>query len=408
MKIFLFIFFSAILLNGNGQQIESFQFDSDKVESYELDFIEINNLVLIPVTINKTESLYFILDSGAEHTVLFGSETNNLSIDTTYLRKVRVAGAGKNEAISAYVSPHNSLKIGTVKGGNLNLIYIPDKFVQFSDLLGHPVHGILGVSIFHSFVIELDYFSHKVRFHNPETYHVPKRFNKLDITIEGNRPFIDLDIEITPRVNLKTNLLVDLGESKPISLFLNSHEYIYLPYPNYAANLGKGINGIIEGRVAKLESVIIDKYQLNNVIASFPDVKALKFLTTNANRNGSLGAGILKRFRTVFDLRDKAIYLKKTGLLRQPFNYDKTGLIVVAEGSDFGTFRISGIVDDSPGQKAGLQAGDIITYISGDSVEGLKFGEMLQLIENSGRKIEIIVLRNDKEVKKTMRVFRLI
>jgi len=409
MKYWLTVILFSLLFNDlQAQSISGFSFVSDSVRSYTVKFKEINNLVLIPLTFNESDTLFFILDSGAENTTLFGAEFDSPPIDTTHLRRVKVSGAGEDEAVSAFVSPVNNIRSGPILGKNINIVYIPDDFIQFSDLLGHPVHGILGVPIFHSFIIKLDYYKHEVTFYRPGEYKPKKRFTKLPLQINGNRPFIDLFVEIHPRITMTTNLLVDLGESKPLSLFLSTNEAFILPYPNYHANLGKGMNGIVTGKVARVSSVVIGQYAIRNVITAFPDQEAIQFLTGNDQRNGSVGSGVLMRFITIFDLPGNSLYLKKTRWLRQPFSYDKTGIIIVAEGDKYDILRITGLIDNTPGAKSGLQKNDIILAINGSSVKGKQLGEVLQLIEEKGKRLNFKIDRNGRTMEFDIKLNKLL
>jgi hypothetical protein len=389
------------------QTIAPFSFVTDSVHSYTVKFKEINNLILVPLSFNDIDTLYFIMDSGAENITLFGSEFSEPPVDTMNLRQVKVAGGG-SELLTAFVSPFNSIRIGPITGEDLNTIFIPGDFVSFSDLLGHPVHGIIGVPIFHSFVIKLDYFKKTITFYDRDHIKIKRRYSKLPLTIRNGRPYLDIDVEIHPRITMSTSLLVDLGESKPMSLFLSTNEAFILPYPNYYANLGKGLSGMVTGRVASVNSVTIDRYVLRNVITAFPDQEAIQFLTNAPDRNGSLGAGILKRFVTIFDLANEAIYLKRTGLMRHPFSYDKTGLIIVAEGERFDQFRISGVIRESAAERAGLRKDDLIHAIRGEPVQGKSLGIVLKMIEDSGRKIFIDVERDGEILEYRIRVFKVL
>ena len=396
-----------LVLSAQAQNISHFSFISDSVSHHTMKFKVINNLILLPLSFNGSDTLYFILDSGAENITLFGAEFETPPVDTSQLRLVNVAGSG-DELIRAFVSPINKMKIGQIIGKSVNIIYIPDDFIQFSDLLGHEVHGILGIQIFQSFVIKLDYFHREVTFIDIDYFKPKRRYSQLPVNLVSGRPFIDLEVEIHPKIKMETNLLVDLGESKPLSLFLSTNEAFILPYPNYYANLGKGLSGMITGRVARVKSVTIDKFVLNNVITAFPDQDAIQYLTSNSRRNGSLGAGILRRFVSVFDLPHKMIYLKRSGLLRQPFSYDNTGLIMVAEGVSFDEFRITGVIAGSAAEKSGLQQDDLVIAVNGEPTKGLKLGEVINLISIGGRKLHFDVQRNEELLEFSFKVFKVL
>ena len=174
----------------------------------------------------------------------------------------------------------------------------------------------------------------------------------------------------------------------------------------HQANLGKGLNGVVTGKVARISSITIDKHILNNVITGFPDQTAIQYLTNTENRNGSIGAGILKRFVTVFDLPHERLYLKRTGMLKQPFNYDKTGIIIVAEGENYDTFRITGIIAKTPGEKSGLKKNDVILAINGTQLKGLHLGEVVKVMEEAGRMVYFDIDRDGEVLQLKMRLFK--
>ena len=66
--------------------------------------------------------------------------------------------------------------------------------------------------------------------------------------------------------------------------------------------------------------------------------------------------------------------------------------------------RIDGVVPDSPADKAGMQAGDILTHMGGDAVNGLGgFNELLKKLE-PGDKVELRWTRAGAEQKATVTV----
>jgi hypothetical protein len=390
-----------------GQSSSSFYIEDENLSNCTVAFKEINNLILIPLFLNDSDTLYFILDSGAENITLFSSEFKNAPLDTSNLRQVKVVGAGKDQSIEAYISPLNKIEFGGITGDQQTIVYIPDSTIKFSDLLGHPVHGILGIPIFKSFVIEIDYPNKVVTFYKNDTYLPKKKYTEVELTIMGSRPFIELNMELQPRINLYTTLLLDSGESKPLSLFLNSNELLFIPYPNYFTNLGKGLNGMITGKLAKITGITLGDFIIYDVITAFPDEENIIHLTKFEERNGSIGAGILKRFTSVIDLENEKLYLKRNKFYRYPFKYDKTGIIIVAEGLYYDYFRISGVVKGSAGDKAGAKENDRILKINGVDLANKKIGEVMQLMEDGGRIVELEVLRDQKIIQLKVHNYRL-
>ena len=86
----------------------------------------------------------------------------------------------------------------------------------------------------------------------------------------------------------------------------DAHE---LPKKCIAANLGIGFNGPVTGFISRINEIDIGKYDIKNLISSFPDDDSLQN-ASGQNRDGNLGIGLLKRFVVVFDYPGNAIYLK--------------------------------------------------------------------------------------------------
>ena len=409
MKRIYFILIQIILYGSAlGSSLPYFTFDDNEHVPYAIRFEEINNLILLPLTINSSDTIYFILDSGAENTILFGSEFDHPPIDTNNLRSVKIAGLGDQESISAFVSANNKIKIGNVIGLNQDIVYIKNDYLHFSETIGRPIHGILGASIFHNFLIQVNYYNHKITFLPQDSPKIKKRrYSVLDLNTVNNRPYIKLDIEIHPRINLITNLLIDLGESKPLSLYLNSHELIFLPEPNYFANLGKGLTGIVTGRVGKISGLRLGKYYMDDVVTAFPDEEDIRHIVSIEDRNGSLGAGILKQFISVFDLKNNLLYLRRGSLIKNTFKFDKSGLVIIARGKNFDEFLITGVIEGTTAYRAGVKIGDIITAVNYENVEGKKIGDVLNLIEKGGRKFSLTINRNGEEKIYKLKIFKI-
>jgi C-terminal processing protease CtpA/Prc len=99
--------------------------------------------------------------------------------------------------------------------------------------------------------------------------------------------------------------------------------------------------------------------------------------------------------------------LKRNKFYKYPYKYDKTGIIIVAEGLLYDYFRISGVVEGSAGDKAGAKENDRILKINGVDLAYKKIGEVMQLLDDSGRTVELEVLRNQKIIQIKVHNYRL-
>ena len=99
--------------------------------------------------------------------------------------------------------------------------------------------------------------------------------------------------------------MLDTGSSDAIWLYQN--DSLNLPNKKFKDNIGFGFRGIITGYRSKLDHFELADYDFKNANVAFPD---LSYELTK-NRIGSIGNGILKRFKFFISYPDRKLYLEK-------------------------------------------------------------------------------------------------
>ncbi|MFT6963006.1 MAG: hypothetical protein ACJAWV_002740, partial [Flammeovirgaceae bacterium] len=104
-KKLLFLLIS-VLLFGNAQanddEASLFHFKHPNKKSITIPFKMVNNLIIIPLFINNSDTLHFILDTGVNKTIMTGLNfTGQLELND--FKKVQLSGLGGGETISAVV-----------------------------------------------------------------------------------------------------------------------------------------------------------------------------------------------------------------------------------------------------------------------------------------------------------------
>jgi C-terminal processing protease CtpA/Prc len=99
------------------------------------------------------------------------------------------------------------------------------------------------------------------------------------------------------------------------------------------------------------------------------------------------------------DYPNGTLAFRKNYNFNKPFYYDMSGLTVKAPYGKLPIFVISIVRENSPADKAGLKAGDIITNINGKSAANYSLAEIHALFSSKARKqIHISVNRHGKMV----------
>jgi len=425
--IYITVFIFSFSFIGKAQS-----FHLPEGQKYEkIKFKLINNLIIIPINVNDTE-LSFILDSGVSSPILFSLAEQD-SIQLNKVSEIQLHGLGDGEPIQALSSRNNDFRIGKIENPDQHLYVVLDESLNFSQSLGIPVHGIIGYDLFRDFVVDINYITESIKFHNPTTYKGKrhKKSQTLPIFIEKRKAYVDGSILMNTS-DVPVRMLIDTGSSDAIWLFENDD--LGVPDKNYVDFLGRGLAGDIFGKRTRVNSMKIGDFELEDAKTAFPDMISFSSIKNLGNRNGSLGGEVLKRFHIVFDYPNNQITLRKNGNFNDPFQYNMSGIdlqhngvryvaeriadangIVKQKDKTFGNVQIlmenrtrlslvpeiivSGIRAGSPAENAGLQEGDVILAVNGKSVHTYKLQQILQMLnEHEGKKVRVLIERYDSDL----------
>lgn len=62
------------------------------------------------------------------------------------------------------------MRIGKALNPNQDLYVVFDNSINFTPILGVPVHGIIGYDLLKDFIVEINYRRQFIKLHNPQTY----------------------------------------------------------------------------------------------------------------------------------------------------------------------------------------------------------------------------------------------
>jgi hypothetical protein len=398
------IVLNCTTVNGSGSNQSRLQFSNPKMKSLTLPFKFINNLVIIPVQINNSDTLNFILDTGVSSTIV----TEVSQSDSLYLENAKefvLRGLGSSEPLNAVLSTGNKISIGKINGNNHEVYLVKNNYLKLSSKLGIKINGILGYPIFQNFVVEIDYDNQKVTFHNPLTFKrdkYKKHWESIPLVLEGTKPYIYLTIQqCNKNKKVSVKLLIDSGASHNLWLDEYSDSDICLPDCTRYTYLGDGLNGSVYGRVGRLKGVAFGKYNLFDPVVCYPDsTSAVGYRGLNS-RNGSLGANILRRFNVIFDYADSTFYFKKNSFYKESFDIGMSGVEVESIVAGLPLYVISYVDSGSRAFKCGLQVGDQIITIKGQQTKYMSLTDLVKVFEGKpGKKVKITVLRNGEYIKK--------
>ena len=426
LLILLLTFITSVI----GQQ-RGFHFINKEKNYEDLDFQLINNIIVIPVEINK-KKLNFILDTGVNKTIVFSSsKADKVSSDID--QKFKLSGLGKGLPIDAIVSKNNTFKIKNLISGNNNVYVVLKDNFDFSSKMGITIHGVIGYDLLKNLILRINFKSKKIRFYKPATFRYKecKKCETFPLTIFQKKPYIAASIVLKQNSKkIPVNMLLDSGGSDAIWLFEHSRKDITTPEVYFTDFLGVGLSGTIYGKRSRLFSFTIGGFLFKNPTVSFLDSISSKKAIQYNERNGSIGNDILKRFKVWIDYPNKKLTLQKNGSFTTGFNYNMSGIEVVYNGKilveeasrnyaeSFGnapdpnsarnsvsiitnyvykfkpSFKINEVLNGSPADIAGVLQGDVIMKINRKAVYNYKLEDIIAKFQDEDQKIiRLTVLR---------------
>lgn len=378
-----------------------FVFDNPKKKSITIDFKSSSNLIIIPVAINNSDTLNFILDTGVRYPIITELPFVN-KLNLNFLQPINIKGLGEGEQITAYRSGNNVININGLVAYDQEIQMIISENFQISHILGIPVHGLIGFNLFKDYVVKIDYTAHKITLIKPEfyTYKEKEKDIVFPLTFEQNKPFVRTSIVTDKNEDVPVKLLVDTGASDALWLSTNSDSRISLPENHIETFLGRGLSGDLFGKKGRIGAIWVGPLVLYEPIVAFPDSELVDQLIGKNDRNGTLGAEILRRFYVTMDYPNKRLILRPNSDIKDQFNYNMSGLEVTNPMPGAPIFLISNIRTNSPAYYAGLQENDQIIAINNSNHKTLNLNDINLLFQSQEeRRIKMTVLRNGEQVK---------
>jgi predicted aspartyl protease len=379
-----------------------FHFKGRFQNTSKIPFEVYSNLIVIKLKINGSDSLNFILDTGVS-SIIITDPTLAKTLNLDFVRTVKITGAGEKHGINANVSIDHEVDLGFVRAYHQNLVVLDEDILKLSEYMGIPIHGIFGHDLFSRFVIKVDFAKRILTLKEPTKYKYRKsQGERYPIVVTQSKPYMD-DVAFAQDSNpfKPLRLVIDTGAGH--ALLLNSQENtnIQLPDKVIRANLGRGLNGNINGNIGRISKIKIGKYEFNEVLASFPDSLSfsIKFDTTESLvRQGSIGGEFLRRFVITFNYRDSYIVLKPIkSKYRETFEHDMSGMEIRAAGQYFDEFQVTFVSPGSQADKAGVIVGDQIVFFNNKHFKEININDIYRkLSSKEGSEVELFVRRNNE------------
>ncbi|WP_162996615.1 aspartyl protease family protein [Mucilaginibacter celer] len=356
--------------------------------------------MVIQLKINNKGPFNFILDTGVGLMIITDPKLID-SISIPNKRTLKIPGLGEGEDSEAYVTSNLSVEIPGLVSYDIAAAILKKDVFNLSGYAGMPVHGLLGYEFFNNLAVKISFQDSTVTVCRPKDLKPMRRANKIHMSVEDRKPYVEARVIVPGIAPVKTKLVVDLGAGHPVSIERYVKNYGLPQKFISSANLGIGLNGPINGFISRLDEFDLGKFRIKKVLASLPDDDNNQN-HLSVKRDGNLGMGILKRFTVIFNYADSAMYLKQAPTFNEPFEHDMSGLEYYAAGNNYDRIIISRVEPGSAGDEIGLERDDEIVAINFKPVAKMTLQEIDELLKSKDDRSLLLDVYHDKRLDKVV------
>jgi hypothetical protein len=379
------------------------------MKKVEIPFERQDNFIIVKVLLQNLLPLRFIVDTGAEHTIVTKKELTSI-LQIPYDRSITLMGTDMRTQIVAHIARKVSLKLPNLSFEK-DILILDDDYLHFDRFAGLDVQGILGAEAFKGYVVKFDFVKQIMTIYDPSVFKPSdhRKYEELAIEIVRAKPYLTTNAQIRSDSTVSLKLLVDTGAALALLLHTYSTPGLVLPPQTIRGSIGMGFGGEIEGVVGRIRHINIGSSRLSLPVCNFQELLQMSDSNFINQRNGLLGSEILSRFNLIIDFAKEKMYVQPNRFFNQTFTYDRSGIALIANGADLRQFIVQDVLENSPASLVGVKVGDEILSLNWLPARFFTLGSISEKLQAKiGKKIRLTLKRNGQKIKVQFKLKELI
>jgi hypothetical protein len=248
-------------------------------------------LIFLPVRINGSRPLSFVLDTGSTRILIDRKLAADLGLKASGTGSLQGAGAGR---IPIEFIHDVGIALPGVESAGYDLSTADLQPLEAVD--GGKVDGIIGFPLLSRFVITVDYEAKQLTLTTPEAFHANRAAQTLPIELRDKWPFVKGELVLPGPVTVQDSFLIDSGSSDAVD-----HPIVMTLESRVPSKSGVGLGAEVQGATARATSFHLGRYVVKGpLVACCGGTDATSKL---------IGNEILRRFTVTFDYPSSRILL---------------------------------------------------------------------------------------------------
>lgn len=258
-----------------------------------------DSLIYMQASINGSQPLWMVLDTGASVTVFDESVSKMLGI--RFLGEGNVDGPGQGPNQKWTFANHTTLMFAGIDLGDQTVATLPLEW--FSRQVGRRTDGFLGSNVFRNYVVEIDYENQVLRLHDPEVYRYSGSGQRLPLRFIWNDiPTVHAEVVAQDGTAINGVFLVDSGATTAIWLtkaFSEAHPEVLSAQGAVEVPKVVAVGGELSARLGRVQAIKLGGFEVSMPLTQFTQNTSGIFASPCIT--GTIGAQMLRRFTVIFD-----------------------------------------------------------------------------------------------------------
>lgn len=326
-----------------------------------------NNHIYVDARVNGKGPFPFLVDTGG-HTILTPSTLAAVGLHAEGASPS--AGAGEKTTTNGFV------KVREISIGGMRLRDQTAFALEFAskEIEGLQVGGMMGFELFRRFAVRIDYGALTMTIVDPRRFDAADAGTAIPFRYYDHLPQVDGSFDGMP-----ARFDIDTGSRSEVTLTTPFVERMALreSYPHGVLAVdGWGVGGPVKSYVVRGKTLMLGTVTVSAPVTSLSTARRGSF--SDANYEGNIGSGLLKRFVVTFDYAHQRMYLKP--LATPPDDagtFDKSGMWINLAGDGF---VVADVAKGGAAEAAGIVAGDVIAAIDGRSADEMTLSDARRLL----------------------------
>ncbi|TCI91141.1 aspartyl protease family protein [Tenacibaculum sp. M341] len=340
----------------------------------------------IKVSVNDSEELNFVFDTGATAEVIDTKVAEKIGVKSEYQQPVQ--GASGEEFYD--IALNEKLKLDTIELVSRAMV-IKD-LSNLNVLSDEKIDGIIGATLLSKYITNIDYSNKKIVFYKDDNDINLKDFTKIPFTFKTNIPIplIKVGFTLENGESFAGNVLFDSGAGLSLSVNspYNKKNKLSEKAEKKLLRKSSGLGAESYDERIRIKTLQLEGFSFTNLPIELSG--ATEGVLASSDFMGILGAKIIQRFNVVLDYNTKTMYLKPNKTYNNQFEFPLSG-VQLKKVND--TIVVNHVSKNSEAYSKGLRENDIIISVNGDSSKRLNIYN--SYFKNKGEEIKL----NIKSVK---------